>query len=437
MINQYTRGNNRLSRLFFRICHGIYWRMTRIPPLKQIKRYFGLKRSDRLYGETIPAWYRSEAGKPVDDQKVLFVENRAVSLSDSFRLIYEDVKQAGYTVHVHYLHEFDPGTDSMKPLEAYAKDAATAKYIFLNDAALATSSFPLRKETKVIQLWHGCGAFKKWGASTANKKFGASQKEREKHFLNYYKNLSLVTVSSPDVAWAYIEAMGLEDQKEIVRPTGVSRTDVYFDPEFIQKNTEKVHTVFPASIGKKILLFAPTFRGRVAGASTPDFQTFDLRRLKKEFGDEYVVVIKNHPYVGPVATPKIPADLDGTFAMDLTHTCTIETLLCAADLCITDYSSLVFEYSLLDRPVLFYAYDLDDYNDWRGFYYNYSELAPGPVCKTMDELTDAIRQSETAFDREKLAAFRKKFMSACDGHSTERIEQLVFGRSLRCKPEES
>ena len=144
MINQYTRGNNRLSRLFFRICHGIYWRMTRIPPLKQIKRYFGLKRSDRLYGETIPAWYRSEAGKPVDDQKVLFIENRSVSLSDNFRLIYEDVKQAGYTVHVHYLHEFDPGTDSMKPLEAYAKDAATAKYIFLNDAALATSSFPLR-----------------------------------------------------------------------------------------------------------------------------------------------------------------------------------------------------------------------------------------------------------------------------------------------------
>ncbi|MCI7094196.1 MAG: CDP-glycerol glycerophosphotransferase family protein, partial [Lachnospiraceae bacterium] len=75
--------------------------------------------------------------------------------------------------------------------------------------------------------------------------------------------------------------------------------------------------------------------------------------------------------------------------------------------------------------------------DWRGFYYNYSELAPGPVCKTMDELTDAIRQSGTAFDREKLAAFRKKFMSACDGHSTERIEQLVFGRSLRCKAGES
>ena len=53
-------------------------------------------------------------------------------------------------------------------------------------------------------------------------------------------------------------------------------------------------------------------------------------------------------------------------------------------------------------------------------------LIPG-----MDELTDAIRQSETAFDKEKLAAFRHKFMRACDGHSTERIEQLVFGRSLR------
>lgn len=110
----------------------------------------------------------------------------------------------------------------------------------------------------------------------------------------------------------------------------------------------------------------------------------------------------------------------------MTKELSIEQLLCVSDICISDYSSLVFEYSLFERPMLFYAYDLEDYFDWRGFYYNYEELAPGPVVYTNEEIIDWIMHLEERFDRNRVRSFRKRFMNACDGHATERILSLVL-----------
>ena len=106
----------------------------------------------------------------------------------------------------------------------------------------------------------------------------------------------------------------------------------------------------------------------------------------------------------------------------------IEELLCTCDLCISDYSSLIFEYSLFERPLVFFAYDLEEYGDWRGFYYDYEELTPGPVLRTTVEVIQYIRETEKEFDPERIRAFRNKFMSACDGHATDRLIELVTER---------
>ena len=124
--------------------------------------------------------------------------------------------------------------------------------------------------------------------------------------------------------------------------------------------------------------------------------------------------------------PQIP-DKCTHFAKDCTGRLSIEDCLCAADICITDYSSIIFEYALFERPMLFFAYDLDDYNDWRGFYYPYEEMTPGPVCQTTQEMIDYIRKLPAGFDQEQVHAFKEKFMGACDGHATDRILQLVMG----------
>lgn len=144
--------------------------------------------------------------------------------------------------------------------------------------------------------------------------------------------------------------------------------------------------------------------------------------MKEALGDEYVLLLKHHPFVKKL--PEVPEDCQN-FAMDVTKALDIDKLLCASDVCISDYSSLIFEYSLFERPMIFLAYDLDDYFDWRGFYYNYDELTPGPVVSETDEVIDYIQNLNSRFDKAEVQAFREKFMSACDGHATDRIMELV------------
>ena len=144
--------------------------------------------------------------------------------------------------------------------------------------------------------------------------------------------------------------------------------------------------------------------------------------MHEALGEEYVLVFKHHPFVKN--RPVVPESLKD-FAIDLTADMTIEELLMVSDVCISDYSSLVFEYSLFERPMLFFAYDLEEYYDWRGFYYDYAEMTPGPTCKTTEEMIDYIKNLDTRFDRQKVVDFKNKFMSACDGHATERILELL------------
>ena len=94
---------------------------------------------------------------------------------------------------------------------------------------------------------------------------------------------------------------------------------------------------------------------------------------------------------------------------------------------------MIFEYSLFERPMLFFAYDLEDYFDWRGFYYDYDELTPGPVVKTTEEVIHYIENLDVMFDREQVHAFREKFMSACDGHATDRIMHLVVNSEKKLR----
>lgn len=362
-------------------------------------------------------------GKKIKRKKAVFVEVRFDEITDSFRLVYDRMKADGFDVHEQFIENIKPGKwGYIKRCLRMLEDISDAHYVFLNDACNVTSCIPLRKGTKIYQLWHACGAFKKFGMSTAELIFGDNRKSLEKY--PNYGNLSYVTVSSPEVIWAYEEAMNLKDTKTQVVATGVSRTDVFYDQHFIEQSKAAVYSVCPAAENKKIILYAPTFRGRVAKAESPD--CLDIPAMKRALGDEYVLLIKHHPFVKQ--PPVVPEDC-ADFAMDMTKSLEIDQLLCASDVCVSDYSSLIFEYSLFERPMIFFAYDLDDYFDWRGFYYNYDELTPGPVVQETEEIIDYIRHLDARFDQAQVHAFKEKFMSSCDGHATDRIMALVYAET--------
>ena len=367
-----------------------------------------------------PRIYRRAAKHPVDENKVLFLECSRKALSNSFSVLYRTLEeQGGKTLRCHYLlHTTASRREQRKRCRAFVRDLATAGVLYLDEGTDILSHVPVRAETQVVQLWHGCGAFKKFGRSVAEKQFGASADYMDTH--PFHSHYSLVTVSSPDVMWAYEEAMEYPRETGVVQPLGVSRTDVFFDKAFLDSAKQNLLRLVPQSAGKRVLLYAPTFRGEIMDAYSPD--VLDLEALRAALGNEWVLLCKHHPHVKRrSAIPQSCRD----FAFDVTDSMTIEDLLCTADVCISDYSSLVFEYALFERPMLFLAYDLDDYFDYRGFYYDYNDLAPGPIVKDTDGVIDFLQHLDERFDHARVQAFRQKFMSACDGHATERILQYV------------
>lgn len=366
-----------------------------------------------------PKLYKENAVKPVDKKKVVFIEVREKEFSSNFQYIYDALKDKDYKLSKHFLHmSFAKRRDYESYCKEMIRDIADAGYIFLDEASDVFAALPIRKKTVVTQLWHACGAFKKFGMSISEKKFGEDQKTLEKY--PFHGNYTYVTVSSPEVVWAYEEAMNLKG-KDVVKPLGIARTDYYYDKTAAEKAFDHLYREFPEAKGKKVILYAPTFRGHVAHAKTPN--QIDIERFESELGKECVLLFKLHPFVK--RRTEIPEGCEH-FAKDVTDDFTIEELLLVTDVCISDYSSLVFEFSLLERPMLFYAYDLDSYFDWRGFYYPYDEFVPGEICKTEDELLRGIEKSLVSFEKDKVIRFKEKYMDACDGHATERIINTVF-----------
>ena len=390
-----------------------------------VKKYYN-KAASRIYKFATlkviyPFVYNCYKKKPIDEKKVLLIEVRSLSLTDSYAVLDRELRTRGdLNISYQFLGETIVGVfGCLKRGLACVKELATAKAAFVTDACQITSCVNLREETRLIQIWHACGAFKKFGFSTALLKFGDSEKRMLKY--PYYKNISYITVSSPEIVWAYEQAMNSSVFKSKVVPVGVSRTDLFFDKDFVNSAKERVYEAFPNARNKKVILYAPTFRGKVRSAKTG---IVDIDQFYQNLGDEYVLIIKHHPYV---KNPPIIDEAYADFAVDLSKTCDIEDLLCVADICISDYSSLVFEYSLFERPLIFFAYDIESYNDWRGFYYDYDELTPGPVFTTDEEIIDYIKNINERFDRQKIIDFRDKFMSACDGNATSRIIDLALG----------
>lgn len=414
---------NRLKKILKKVLDpGAYNRLRKwyhkikISSLKsKFKRFVNQK---VLISCTYPLIYWFYSRGAVKENKIVFIEPTLLTFSDNYRQIYKRL-DISCDVRIHLLKRtvLSP-KDYVKHCITLIKDVANAKYIFLDDALNVFGRIHFRAESKIVQVWHACGAFKRFGFGTADKIFGGTREELEKY--PYYRYCTHVFVSSPEVVWAYSESMNVPEER--IFPTGTSRTDVFYDEEIATSTRKRIELLVPQAKDKKIILFAPTFRGRVAKAATA--AAFSIPLFYEALSEEYILILKHHPYVKKI--PAIPQQYR-EFAFDLTNLVSIEELLYVADICISDYSSLIFEYSLFERPMLFFAYDLEDYYDWRGFYYPYKELTPGPVFRTNLEMIDYIQHIDERFDRQKVIDFRNKFMSGCDGKATDRLLNIVFG----------
>ena len=371
--------------------------------------------------EVFPKIYAEESKKPVE-HKVVFME-RGAKLSLSLKYMRNYIKEnTDYEVKTFILQVRVVSDEQYyKNAKEYIREAATAKAVFICTANDLMGYLKLRPETTYIQLWHGCGVFKKVGLSTADKKFGKTAEGHKEYPLN--TNYSYVTVASPELSWIFEESMGIDKDSGIIVPTGISRTDEFFMPEFVKNCYTKLYEAIPQAKDKKVILYAPTFRGEVANCVSPD--VLDVKLFAENLDDDYILIFKHHQSVREL--PPIPEEYRNVFAFDMTRegNMNINELMTVADICISDYSSVVFEYSLFERPIIFFTYDIEEYIDERGLYYDFDEITPGPMFKTNEEMVDYIKHIDERFDKQEIVNFKNRFMCCCDGYSSERILALI------------
>ena len=190
-------------------------------------------------------------------------------------------------------------------------------------------------------------------------------------------------MSSEEIRNCYAEAFGIPVER--VRATGVPRTDLFFDKDKVLNEQNAVYERYPILKGKKVILFAPTYRGLRAEDAGYDFSRIDLRKFADSLDENYVFVFKWHPAVHnnilKHGGDDYRIDDYGELFLDLSAERDINALLLVTDILITDYSSVIFDYYFTGNPVVFYDFDRDIYGDGRGLYYPYEDYLYGPAVE--------------------------------------------------------
>ena len=281
---------------------------------------------------------------------------------------------------------------------------ATSKYVFLNDNFMPMASLNFSKDAVITQLWHAEGAFKKFGLSAP---VTDDVREREK---KCSAKLTYVICSSESVAPFYAEAFGVESDK--ILPLGSARIDSLLAPtdtDSIRRSFDESH---PECKGRELVLYAPTFRDS-AEKDAALVEKINIDAFNREFPDKRLLV-KLHPQIHSATVP------DG--ATNVTD-CDIGMLTLICNCVITDYSSVCMDFALLSKPCIFFAFDLDEYEHERSFYFDYESGVPGPVVKDSEALLEAIKNPRK--NEEKLRQFREFHFDFIDCNNAERIYNAV------------
>ena len=282
-----------------------------------------------------------------------------------------------------------------------------------------------RPETTYIQLWHG----------TPLKKLAMDMdviKMSEGMELSEYKRLFKKNTET----WDYLISQSdyttekfrtSFDFKNKILDSGFPRNDVLFKRNNL-KSINNIKNSYNLPQDKKVILYAPTWRddefyenGIYKYSSKIDF---DL--LKNELSDTHILLVKLHYLV------KDSADwskYDG-FIYQCDQSCDIQELYLISDILITDYSSVMFDYSIIKKPMIIYAYDYEKYRDnLRGFYFNIYEEFPGPIVENTPDLIDSIQNYDCKEYEEKYKRFVNKFTNFDDGNASSRIVDLIIEKS--------
>lgn len=347
---------------------------------------------------------------------ILFTSSTRPALGGNLAAVHDRMVERGLARQARFLFSFKPDLHMRTPWRERLRLPyllGRADVIVIDDIHPVVHALG-RPRARIVQLWHASGVVKTILYSRIGKPDSPDPWSRD------YKNVTHAIVSSAHDIPPFAEAFGIPEDRVV--PTGIPRMDRFFDEDARRRGREAALAAYPEARGRRVMVFAPTFRGS-GRAKSYDLDVLDYASLHALCVEqEAVFVIRLHPRMRrdlEIPSPFRDRLIDGSdVATDAPD------LLFATDLLITDYSSIIFEFAVLERPMLFFAPDLDAYRESVDFYEPYESLVPGKIVRTMPELVDAIRNED--FEQERLVAFRRRHIAHLDGRATDRvIDQLI------------
>lgn len=297
-------------------------------------------------------------------------------------------------------------------------NVARQDFVFVDDYAPLFGFFKLSKKTKLIQVWHAGEGFKSVGYSRFGKDGSPFPSE------SCHKAYTYALTGSKNLIKVYEEVFGIE--RDAFLPVGMPRLDDFQEEEKIAQFRKAFYEKYPKLKNKKVILFAPTYRGTGQRDAYYDYDQLDLEKIYDFCQNEYVFLVKMHPFVKEHIS--IPIKLKDRI-FDFGDYPDINELYYITDLLITDYSSNYYEYALMKKPVLFFTYDRHMYELTRGVHRSVKECAPGKVCDTFEEMMEALKTGD--FEEEKIEQFVKENFGEYDGHACDRvIDRILLAKEV-------
>jgi len=282
---------------------------------------------------------------------------------------------------------------------------ATSKVVLLDSYSICVSVLKHKKRLKIIQMWHAMGAFKKFGYSILDQKEGSSNKIAK--VMKMHRNYDYVFTSSEKCKKYFADAFDVSLDKMVVMP--LPSVDLITSAKFIKNNKKKVLEKYPDINEKEVILYAPTFR---KSKSMVD----DIKKLINEINfNKYNLVIKLHPLSNNVINDK-------RVIFDTTFT-TLE-MASVSDYVVTDYSAVVYEMALLNKPLFFYNYDIEEYMDSRNFYIDFEKELPGIISNNSKKIIRAIETNK--YDLKSVRKFALDNVSFKKGSCTKNIVMFIL-----------
>lgn len=344
--------------------------------------------------------------------KVVMISRQSNSETLDFKLIREEIQKHNEFKVVVLCKKLEGKENAkLKSLLLYGFNMlkqmyhlATSKVAILDSYCICVSVLKHKKSLKVIQIWHSVGTMKKFGYEILDQEEGSSSKMAS--VLKMHKNYDVVLCGGE----GYVDDLsrGFNCDKKIIKIIPLPRIDLLIDKNYVSNVKNNVYKKYPKLKNKKNIIYCPTFRKNETDLKKHIDDFIESVNYKK-----YNLIIKLHPL------SKIEINDKRVFTV---HEFSSLEMIMVSDYVITDYSCILYEAGILNKPLYFYAFDYDEYNKSRSLNLDYRNDLPGVVSDDINEILDNIDSSK--YDMIKLNKFIKKYVNV-DGKSCEKIYKLI------------